>query len=689
MKLKAGDPYKPGACYDGQGINFALFSVHASKVELCLFDSGSGHERARIALPERSGDMWHGYLEGAEPGLHYGYRVHGPYEPQVGHRFNPNKLLIDPYATELTGGFVWRPENCGYIVGDPAGDLSFDTRDNAAFMPKCIVPRPFSGPPQGGRKNPREESIIYEIHLRGFTMRHPNVEETLRGTAAALRYPDVMRYLIDLGVTAVELLPVNPVASSARLTQSGKCDYWGYSPFNYFAIEPRYLACGREDLRQTIEAFHGVGIEVFLDMVYNHTGEGDVMGPTISFRGIDNASYYPPRPDRRYPRDDTGCGNSLNFDHPRVVQMVMDSMRYWVGEMGVDGFRFDLAVTNARQNGQFSAGSAFLACIAQDPVLKRQKMIAEPWDLGPDGYRLGGFPPGWSEWNDKYRDDVRRFWRGDGGLVGRLASRLAGSSDVFGWREPAASINFITAHDGFTLADLVSYRSKHNEVNGEQNADGANENFSSNGGMEGPTTNRNVMQLRRQMKRNLITTLLLSQGIPMLLMGDEIGRSQNGNNNAYCQDNIRTWMNWPEADKEFLRFVRYLIRLRRSYAVFRRARFFTGRVEETGERDVIWYAQDGREMTAAEWNNPELNCFAAFYAADHVLDGVNARSFLLLFNVSADTIRFRLPGARNSWQVILNSAAEDPLMNESCDTVCVLERNSLVLCRAEQVTSHG
>lgn len=667
MKLKAGEPYRLGACFDGRGVNFALFSAHASKVELCLFDAVDGHESARVALPERSGDIWHGYLEGAVPGLYYGYRVHGPYDPGAGHRFNPNKLLIDPYAKELSGGFVWHPLNCGYIVGDAEGDLSYSEEDNAHLMPKCRVVAPFEAALPPGPRPPDASRVIYEMHLRGFSMRHLAVAPELRGTAAALRHPDLVAYLRALSITSVELLPVNPVASSRRLTEAGLCDYWGYSPFAFFAIEPRLLAGGaREDLRQTITVLHDAGIEVLLDIVFNHTGEADVMGPTISFRGIDNASYYPPRSDKRFPRDDTGCGNSLNFDHPRVVQMAMDAMRYWGSEMGVDGFRFDLAVTNARGEGNFMPGAPFLSCITQDPILNRMKMIAEPWDLGYGGYRLGGFPVGWSEWNDKYRDDMRRFWRGDGGLAGRFASRIAGSSDVFGYRGPAASLNFVTAHDGFTLADLVSFTTKHNEVNGENNCDGTAENFSSNHDVEGPTQDAKILAARLTHRRNLIATLLLSQGIPMVLMGDECGRTQLGNNNAYCQDNEISWMDWENSDSCFLRFVQFVVSLRAAHPVFRRAHYFTGATSAAGVKDVRWVSRRGGDMRPEDWSDPQTRVLGILFdkagdvgAADGPT-GDGARTFLLLINAGHGMSSFCLP-EQIEWRRLFDTSETDPL----------------------------
>jgi isoamylase len=664
MKLTGGQPYPLGAHCDAGGVNFALFSAHATAVELCLFETDGKNEIARIPLPERTGDVWHGFLAGAGPGLLYGYRVHGPYEPAAGHRFNPNKLLIDPYAKELTGPLSWNELNCGYRFADPGGDLSFDARDNAAVMAKCRVVAPFETPTLKGPHVAPATRVVYEMHLRGFTMGHPNVDPGIRGTAAALREPTVLSYLRDLGVTTVEFLPVNPTIPSRQLAVSGLRDYWGYSPANYFAVEPFYLNGGREDFRQTVAALHEAGLEVILDIVFNHTGEADVLGPTVSFRGLDNASYYPPRADKRFPRDDTGCGNSLNLDHPKVLQMVMDAMRYWVGVMGVDGFRFDLAVTVGRTHGEFSSEAAFFACVAQDPVLSRAVMIAEPWDLGPGGYRVGGFPAGWCEWNDRFRNDVRRYWRGDPGLIGGFASRLAGSSDVFGGRKPQAGINFITAHDGFTLADLVSYNAKHNEQNGENNADGTNENFSYNCGVEGPSGDARVLHLRAKLRRNLMTTLLLSQGVPMILMGDEVGRSQHGNNNAYCQDNATAWMNWQfsQSDAEFLSFVRALIALRKAHPVFRRPHFFAGAsVPGRAVKDIVWLNSHGCEMTDADWHAPNNRVLGVRFDAGADVGAKDAETFLLLMNASHRPVSFAWPDFAEDrrWRLLIDTDEDE------------------------------
>ena len=693
--LKEGRPFPLGATYDGRGVNFALFSANATKVELCLFE-GEESEVARVALPEVSDDVWFGYLPGGKPGLHYGYRVHGPYDPENGHRFNPNKLLIDPYAKSLSKSLTWNALHCGYIVGDPRADLSFDTRDDAAVVPKCrIVDPAYAWDGDRALRTPRSHSVIYELHLRGYTMRHPAVPEPLRGTCAALRRPEVIGHLRDLGITAVELLPIHPYATSRNLAANGLREFWGYNSISFFAVEPRYLSgCSINDFRDMVRAFHEAGIEVILDVVFNHTGEGDVLGPTLSFRGIDNASYYMLGKDKRRYRDTTGCGHTLNVGHPRVQQMVMDSLRYWVQEMHVDGFRFDLAASLARPNGEFAPEAPLFATILQDPVLVKTKLIAEPWDLGEGGYRLGGFPPRWSEWNDRFRDDVRRFWRGDGGHVGDLALRLSGSSDVFGHakRKPTAGVNFVTAHDGFTLEDLVSYNVKHNEANRENNKDGAGDNFSWNCGVEGPTKDQDVSKLRGRLKRNLLATLLLSQGIPMLLAGDEMGRTQRGNNNAYCQDNDIGWVDWSKlkSNRQFLGFVQRLIRLRADHPVFRRSAFFLGdRTDGSDVKDIVWLTRDGREMTQSDWTNPKNRCLGVRYAATAEMEAetytrrLDPHSFLLLLNGAAEPVEFRLPGIPfdRKWSCLIDTRFEDgePLGKYAAESSYRLEAQSLAL----------
>ena len=671
-RMREGAPTPLGATFDGQGVNFALFSAHADKVALCLFDKSGTREVERIVLPEYTGEVWHGYLPDAQPDLLYGYRVHGPYDPLNGHRFNPNKLLVDPYAKSLHGVFECNDLNCGHIVGSSRADLSFDTRDNARCMPKCRVVDPDFD--WGGDVRPDiswSRTVIYELHARGYTMRHPDVPAGLRGTLDGLSHPRMIDHMSRLGITAIELLPVHPIADEQRLAAHGLRNYWGYNSFNFFAVEPRYL--NHEDInafRRMVRDFHAAGIEVILDVVYNHTGEGGELGPTLSFRGIDNASYYVLADDKRRYADVTGCGNSLNFSHPRVLQMVMDSLRYWVEEMHIDGFRFDLAVTLARKAHHFSQDASFFAAVAQDPVLSQVKLIAEPWDLGVDGYQLGRFPPGWSEWNDRFRDSVRRYWRGDDGTISDLAFRVTGSSDVFRHRgrRPWSSINFITAHDGFTLEDLVSYEHKHNAANLEHNTDGTDNNLSWNGGVEGPTDDAGILALRAQQKRNMIATLLLSQGVPMLLAGDEFGRTQHGNNNAYCQDNEISWVDWENRsprDMAFLDFVREILDIRATHAVFRREHFFHG--EHLGDgpvKDITWLTPDGREMTEADWHRRDVRCFGFHLNGKRpsgfvdLEEGEADDNFILLLNADHTAALFTLPGEilGKRWAMVIDTA---------------------------------
>jgi len=675
-----GTPYPLGATWDGRGVNFAIFSAHAEKVELCLFDPAGQHERGRIVLPEYTDEVWHGYLPEARPGLLYGYRVYGPYEPARGHRFNPNKLLLDPYAKALSGLLHWNDALYGYRVGGPREDFAFDRRDSARYMPKCRVVEPaFSWRDDRAPHTPWEESIILELHVRGFTMLHPEVAEAQRGTFSALSNPAVIDYLIGLGITAVELLPVHAAVSERPLTQHGLSNYWGYNSIGFFAPDPRFLPDGSiAEFKTVVQRLHDAGIEVILDVVYNHTGEGNHLGPTLSFRGIDNLSYYRLAEDRRLYADFTGTGNTLDLDHPRVLQLVADSLRYWTRDMHVDGFRFDLAPALAREGGIYSQRSAFLDALRQDPELAGVKLIAEPWDVGPDGYQLGNFPPGWAEWNGQYRDVVRRFWRGDGGQAAALASRVAGSSDIFGYRgrRPWASINFLTAHDGFTLQDLVSYNDKHNEANGEDNRDGHDANFSWNCGVEGPTDDKTVLALRDQQKRNLLATLLLSLGVPMLVAGDEFGRSQRGNNNAYCQDNEISWVDWSQArpeDAALRRFVTALVHLRRQHRVFSRPRFFRGEVlSEDGLKDITWVTPAGGEATEEDWRNPVAlslgyvlgGAAGEFYTTGGQRD-VDA-SFLVMVNAYHQDLDFHFPRLSASlvWEALVDTAEPDGLVSD-------------------------
>ncbi len=673
VSVLPGRPYPLGATWNGAGVNFALFSENAEKVDLCLFDPRGRREVERIALPEYTDSVWHGYLPDARPGLLYGYRVYGPYDPPSGHRFNHHKLLLDPYAAMVVGTIVWSDVHFGYRVGSPRADLSFDRRDNAAGMPKCVVVDPaFTWGNDRLLHTRWHDLIIYEMHVRGYTMKHAGVPPELRGTFAGLSSPAVIEYLSRLGVTAIELLPVNNFVDDRYLIQKGLHNYWGYSPISLFAPAPRYLS--RPDLgefKTMVSRLHDAGIEIVLDVVFNHTAEGNELGPTLSFRGIDNKSYYRLAEDPRYYLDYTGCGNMLDLAHPSVLKLVTDSLRYWVNEMHVDGFRFDLATTLARgQSGEFSAQSNFLASLEQDPVLSRVKLIAEPWDLGHGGYRVGDFPAGWSEWNDRFRDGVRRFWRGDGSMP-EMATRLTGSSDIFDrrGRRPRASVNFVTAHDGFTLRDLVSYDRKHNEMNLEENRDGADENYSWNCGTEGPTDDPNVLALRERQKRNFLAILLLSQGLPMLLAGDELGHTQLGNNNAYCQDNDVSWLdraNSSGSDAHTLEFVRSLIEIRRTHPVFRRPRFFRG--VTTGDspiRDIAWFAPDAREMSDDDWNDSSRRCFGALLGGDVGDRFVSLQgyrevddSFLLVVNGHDFAVRFTLPStpAARRWTELIDTA---------------------------------
>jgi isoamylase len=670
--LWPGRPYPLGASWDGKGVNFALFSAHAEKVELCLFDRTGLQERERITLAEYTDEVWHGYLPNARPGQLYGYRVYGPYDPAQGHRFNPNKLLIDPYATALSGPLRWSDPVFGYRAGGPRADLAIDRRDNARFVPKSrVVETAFTWGDERRPHTPWEETIILELNVRGITKMHPAVEPEQRGSFAGLASPAMIDYLVGLGVTAVELMPVQAAADDRHLVERGLTNYWGYNTIGFCAPDPRLLAGESiSGFKTMVKRLHEAGIEVILDVVYNHTGEGNHLGPTLAFRGIDNASYYRLEADRRFYRDFTGTGNTLNLDHPRVLALVMDSLRYWATEMRVDGFRFDLCPALARENDQYSQGSAFFDAVRQDPVMAGLKLIAEPWDLGPSGYQLGNHPPSWAEWNAQYRDSLRRFWNGETGLVAEMASRVAGSSDIFGrrGRRPWASVNFVTAHDGFTLQDLVSYDTKHNQENGEDNRDGHDANFSWNCGIEGPTDDPVITALRDRQKRNLMASLLLSLGVPMLLAGDEIGRTQRGNNNAYCQDNEISWTDWdnirPE-DQALCAFVGYLIDLRRSHRVFSRPRFFRGEVlSEAGVKDITWFTPSGKEAQEADWRNP------AARSLGYVLSGAAGEfftpggqrdideSFLVMINANHGDLDFRMPelGAAMAWQALVDTA---------------------------------
>lgn len=666
-----GSPFPRGANWDGEGVNFALFSENAERVELCLFDPSGKRELQRIELPERTDLIWHCYLPEARPGMLYGYRVHGPYDPARGHRFNPNKLLIEPYAKDIVGQIRWSDAHFGYKIGHRREDLSFDRRDSAAGTPKCrIVDPAFTWGEDKSPKIPWSDMVVYELHVRGFTKLHPGIPPALRGTYAGLATAPSIDHLKRLGVTSVELMPVHAFLDDRHLLERGLSNHWGYNSIGFFAPDHRYSASSVvSEFKTMVKTFHSNGIEVILDVVYNHTAEGNHLGPTLSFRGIDNATYYRlVGDDPRYFMDYTGCGNTLNLQHPRVLQLIMDSLRYWVLEMHVDGFRFDLASALARELHAVNRLGAFFDILVQDPVLSQVKLIAEPWDLGEGGYQVGNFPAGWGEWNDHYRDTMRAYWKGDGGLIGDFARRLTGSSDFYdhSGRKPYASVNFITAHDGFTLHDVVSYHDKHNEANGEDNRDGTDNNNTWNCGAEGPTDDPAINALRAQQKRNLLATLFFSQGVPMLVAGDEMGRTQQGNNNAYCQDNSISWVNWDlsAADQEFLAFVQRVISIRREHPVFRRRNFFQGRAIHGSEsKDIHWFKPEGSEMTDDEWAHDFARCLGVYLGGDAMQERdrrghpLRDDNFLLLFNSHHESIPFCLPTLSETceWQSILDT----------------------------------
>ncbi len=675
-RVTEGSPFPLGATWDGLGVNFALFSAHATRVELCLFDERGETEIERIELPEYTDEIWHGYLPDARPGQVYGYRVYGPYEPDAGHRFNPNKLLIDPYAKQLVGKLQWSEALFGYTIGDPDGDLSFDERDSAPFVPKSKVIDPaFTWGEQPRIRVPWEHTVIYEAHLRGISMRHPAVPDRHRGSCAGLTNPELLRHIRELGVSSVELLPVHAFVNDQHLLEKGMNNYWGYNSIGFFAPHPAYLASGRiSEFKEMVAHLHDAGLELILDVVYNHTAEGNERGPTLSMRGIDNASYYRLMPDeRRYYINDSGTGNTLDLSHPCVLQMVTDSLRYWATEMRVDGFRFDLATILGRHAHGFDERHGFLVACRQDPVLSKVKLIAEPWDCGPGGYQVGGFPPGWAEWNDKFRDNVRAFWKGDRGELAELASRLTASGDLYNQRgrRPFASVNFITAHDGFTLRDVVSYDHKHNEANDENNQDGTDRNLSWNHGCEGATDDPAIRSLRVQQMRNMLATLLFAQGTPMLVAGDEFGRTQHGNNNAYCQDNELSWVDWSLDDegRELVAFCQHLIALRHTYPILRRQRFLVGHYnEEIDVKDVTWLAPGGEEMTEEHWHDEEARCMGMLMDGRAQPSGVKRSgadaTLLLLVNAGHEPCNFQLPdvyGGRH-WLCLVDThtAQTDP-----------------------------
>ena len=675
-RIHEGLPTPLGATWDGIGVNFAVFSANATKVELCLFDAGGERELERIELPEYTDEIWHGYLPDARPGTIYGYRVHGPYDPQNGHRFNPNKLLLDPYAKAHVSRLEWAHEVFGYTIGGEGDDLSFDERDSSRFVPKCRVIDPaFTWSRDRAPRIPWDRTIFYEMHIKGFTKLHPAVKADLRGTFAGLATEQVVDYVKSLGVTSVELLPIHAFLNDNHLLEMGLTNYWGYNTIGFFAADPRYFASGAiAEFKQMIAHLHDAGLEVILDVVYNHTAEGNERGPTLSFRGIDNASYYRLLPDnRRFYINDTGTGNTLNLSHPRVLQMVTDSLRYWALEMHVDGFRFDLATILAREPWGFDEGGGFLKSCRQDPVLSMTKLIAEPWDVGPGGYQVGRFPPGWAEWNDRFRDAARDFWKGDEGRVPELATRLAASGDSFDHRgrKPWASVNFITAHDGFTLNDLVSYNEKHNEANKENNQDGNSNNRSWNCGAEGPTEDVEIIALRERQKRNLLATLFLAQGTPMLLAGDEFGRTQGGNNNAYCQDNEISWLNWEIDDRgeALTNFVRTLAKLKSSFSILRRGRFLKSDLNEALQvKEITWINASGVEMQDGNWTDGNMRCFGMLLDGRAQVTGIKRiasdPTLLLVMNAYHDAVNFKIPevAGGNRWRCFIDT--NDPEREE-------------------------
>ncbi|WP_437919863.1 glycogen debranching protein GlgX [Sphingobacterium sp. LRF_L2] len=672
-KIFAGSPYPLGATYDGNGVNFSIYAENAEGVDLCLFNNTNDPTEAlKIRIKERTHQIWHVYIPELGPGQLYGYRVYGNYEPQNGHRFNPHKLLIDPYAKAIAGTLDWDDSLFGYEVGHPDADLSFSETDSAPFVPKCVVvDSGFNWEEDKPLKIPLHKSIIYETHVKGFTAMHPAIPEEIRGTYSGLAHPSSIAYLQELGVTAVELMPVHHFITDRHLKENNLTNYWGYNTIGFFAPDVRYTAKGIQgeqvnEFKEMVKALHRAGIEVILDVVYNHTGEGNEMGPTLSFRGIDNAAYYRLTEEPRYYMDFTGTGNTLNARLPNVLRLIMDSLRYWILEMHVDGFRFDLASALARELHDVDKLSSFFDVIHQDPVISQVKLIAEPWDIGEGGYQVGKFPPGWAEWNGKYRDCMRDYWIGADSMLGEFADRLTGSSDLYqdDYRTPTASINFITAHDGFTLHDLVSYNEKHNQANGENNNDGESHNRSWNCGAEGPTDDEEINSLRSQQKRNLLTTLFLSQGVPMIVAGDEFGRTQDGNNNAYCQDNDLSWLDWTNKDESLLRFTKQLIQFRREHPIFCRRKWFQGMpVKGVGLEDIAWFLPEGNEMENEHWQNDMARSLAVYLNGHGIRSlseegtKIEDNSFYIMFNAYWEPIHYKLPSDKYaiSWVKMLDT----------------------------------
>jgi isoamylase len=698
-----GNPYPQGANWDGAGVNFSLFSESATGVELCLCeDADENRETHRIAITEQTDRVWHIYLQGAKPGLRYGYRVHGPYDPNKGLRFNPAKLLVDPYAKSIDGFLRWDDALFGYTIGHPDADLSRDDRDSAPFVPKSVVVDPyFDWRNDALLRIPWHETIIYELHVKGFTRLHPEIPEDLRGTYAGLAHPAAIEYLTKLGITSVELMPIHHSVADRHLLQRGLTNYWGYNSLGFFAPDARFSASGSQgdqvsEFKNMVRTLHSAGLEVILDVVYNHTAEGNQLGPTVCFRGIDNTAYYRVvEGQARYYMDYTGCGNTLNMRHPRALQLLMDSLRYWVTEMHVDGFRFDLAAALARELHEVDRLGAFFDIVHQDPTLSQVKLIAEPWDLGEGGYQVGNFPVLWSEWNGRYRDCVRDYWRGSDRSLAEYGSRLTGSSDLYesGGRKPYASINFLTAHDGFTLNDLVSYNDRHNENNGEENRDGEPNNRSWNCGFEGPTEDPKVNVLRARQKRNFMATLFLSLGVPMLLSGDELGRSQRGNNNAYCHDDEISWLDWENVDLKQLKFTQQIIEFRKQHPVFRRPKWFQGRsIRGSDVRDLAWFRPDGEQMSDEDWGAGFAKSLGMFVNGDEIptVDAAGRRildeSFYLIFNAHWEPVEFVLPPEiwGQSWSRVLDTANGKPAdenWQRAAGTKLNVDSRSLVVMR--------
>jgi len=701
-----GDAYPLGATWDGGGVNFALYAENATAVDLCFFDhEHSETETVRISIQERSHQIWHAYIPDIQPGQLYGYRVYGPYKPQSGHRFNGNKVLLDPYAKAVAGNIQWDPALFGYELGSDEADLSFSELDNVAFVPKSVVVDPsYDWEDDQSPKTDYHQTVIYEMHVKGFTKMHPGIPENIKGTYAGLAHPTSINYLKELGVTAVELMPVHQCISDHHLVEKGLSNYWGYNTIAFFAPDSRFASSdirGEQvrEFKDMVKALHKAGIEVILDVVYNHTGEGNELGPTLSFKGIDNSSYYRLEENKRYYTDYTGTGNTLNSMLPNVLRFMMDSLRYWITEMHVDGFRFDLASTLARELHEVNRLSAFFDIIHQDPIISQVKLIAEPWDVGEGGYQVGKFPPDWAEWNGMYRDVMRDYWRGNPNMLGEFAQRFLGSPDLYqeDYRRPTASINFITAHDGFTLHDLVSYNQKHNEANLDDNTDGESHNKSWNCGAEGETDDVNVINLRNQQKRNFLATLFLSQGIPMLVSGDEMGKTQHGNNNAYCQDNEISWLDWSNVDQSLLHFTKELIKLRLNHPSLRRRKWFKGKeVGDDGVKDVAWFTPDGNPMKGHNWEKDFARSIGIYFHGEGIQskgpmgEDIYDNHFFIIFNAHFEPLEYKLPREDygKTWRKIIDTAnneiSSSALETFSATETIITSGRSVVVLKSEE-----